>query len=646
MHVLIVGDLPEGPEDLEAMFEARGHLVRRVPPDEAEAAVEQRPPDLVVADPTRPFFDAVAELVRNGAASAALLVAVIDPASEVACRGAVGEGTDECLSLCAGPAYLTARLSLIERRFRKRSARTRIEQELAARVRQQAAIANLGSQVMDGRSLEEVAEFTVDAVIRTLEVDTCEVLIRPVGHRDVLIHAFQGLEPPADAVRLDADEETQAGFARFMARPIVVENLAEESRFNPAPHLVEHGVVSAITVSIGGEDVSYGLLEVGTTTRRAFNEDDLNVLQSLANMLASAAERLRTERAFRESEARARAMLETTVDGIITIDARGRIQSFNSAAEDIFGYAAAEVMGKNVKVLMPSPYHEEHDGYLQSYHETGRRHIIGIGREVVGRRKDGTTFPMDLAVSEIEYKDRVVFMGVIRDISDRRRLEQEILRISEQERRRIGQDLHDGLGQMLTGIGLITNNLARRLTARDDPAAPDVAEITEMIREADQHARGLARGLVPVDLEGAGLASALQRLAGNAERLFGIQCSFAEVGDVRLQDNTIATHLYRIAQEAVSNAVKHGRAQTVKISLAGGSDQLRLRIQDDGVGFPDVIEDETRGMGVHIMHYRARIIGANLEISDALDGGTTLTCTLRHLDRPVPIGGEEYGKVG
>jgi len=115
---------------------------------------------------------------------------------------------------------------------------------------------------------------------------------------------------------------------------------------------------------------------------------------------------------------------------------------------------------------------------------------------------------------------------------------------------------------------------------------------------------------------------------------------------VLLHDNTIATHLYRIAQEAVSNAVKHGRAKTVKVSLAGGSNQLRLRIQDDGVGFPEELDEETRGMGVRIMHYRARIIGANLEISGALDGGTTLTCTLRNLDRPVPVGGEEYGKVG
>ena len=287
-------------------------------------------------------------------------------------------------------------------------------------------------------------------------------------------------------------------------------------------------------------------------------------------------------------------------------------------------------------MLMPVPYSEEHDSYIQNYIETGHRKIIGIGREVVGLRKDGSIFPMDLAVSELNLEDRRIFTGIIRDISERRSLEQEILRISEQERRRIGQDLHDGLGQMLTGIGLITKNLARSLEHQDHPGADEVTEVTELIKEADQHARILARGLMPVDLEATGLAAALRRLTVNAGRLFGIQCTFEEVGEVLIDDNSIATHLYRIAQEAVSNAVKHGRAGHVKISLATGR-QIRLRIHDDGVGFPETIDEERRGMGVRIMHYRARVIGATLDITDGHDGGTTITCTLRRADEPIHL---------
>jgi two-component system CheB/CheR fusion protein len=340
-------------------------------------------------------------------------------------------------------------------------------------------------------------------------------------------------------------------------------------------------------------------------------------------------ERVRTELALRESEAKARAIVETTVDGVITIDERGQIESFNDAAEDIFGYTEEEVMGENVKVLMPSPYHEEHDGYIRSYHETGRRQIIGIGREVTGQRKDGSTFPMDLAVSEVHLGDRLLFTGIVRDITERRRLEKEILDVTEQERRRIGQDLHDGLGQMLTGIGLLSQNLARQLAQHDRPEADDAAEITDLIREADQYARDLARGLTPVDLEASGLVAALERLVANAERLFDIECVFEEVGSALVHDGTTATHMYRIAQEAVSNAVRHGQAERIKISLAAGARQTRLRIQDDGIGFPETTGDGP-GMGVHIMEYRARIVGGTLDISSTMGEGTTVTCTLPH----------------
>jgi two-component system CheB/CheR fusion protein len=340
-------------------------------------------------------------------------------------------------------------------------------------------------------------------------------------------------------------------------------------------------------------------------------------------------ERVRTEQALRESEAKARAIVETTVDGVITIDKRGHIESFNDAAEAIFGYAEEEVKGENVKVLMPSPYREEHDGYMRSYRETGRRKIIGIGREVTGRRKDGSTFPMDLAVSEVQLGDRRIFTGIVRDITERRRLEKEILDVTEQERRRIGQDLHDGLGQMLTGIGLLSQNLARQLEQHDQAEAEEAAEITDLIREADQYARDLARGLTPVDLEASGLVAALERLVANAERLFDIECVFDEVGSALIHDGTTATHMYRIAQEAVSNAVRHGQAKRIKISLAAGAAQTRLRIQDDGVGFSEA-NTEGPGMGVHIMEYRARIVGGTLDISSTPGTGTTVTFTLPH----------------
>ena len=355
------------------------------------------------------------------------------------------------------------------------------------------------------------------------------------------------------------------------------------------------------------------------------------------------------------------AIFEATVDAVITIDAEGRIERFNPAAERTFGYAAEEVVGRRIDVLMPEPYRSEHDGYIRAYHETGRRRIIGIGREVVGRRKSGETFPMDLAVNDVRLPDgRQIFVGLVRDISARRELEREVLRIAEAERRRIGQDLHDGLGQMLTGTGLRARRLAKRLRAAESPETPLADELVGLLDEADAYARAIARGLVPVDVEAGGLADALERLADHASRLLGIECRFERVGADPELPAAAATHLYRIAQEAVSNAARHGRAGHVAVARAGGPPATRLRVEDDGVGFgpsrpggapgapvregpdgPGLDADgpdgrgPDGGMGVRIMHHRARVAGGELDVRPGPDGGTVVTCTIRH-DRPTP----------
>ena len=151
------------------------------------------------------------------------------------------------------------------------------------------------------------------------------------------------------------------------------------------------------------------------------------------------------EKSLRDREARLRAIIDTAVDAIITIDERGLIQSTNPATEKMFGYTSTELIGRNVSTLMPSPYREEHDGYLMRYLQTGEKRIIGIGREVSGRRKDGTVFPVELAVSEM-HADGGRFTGILHDTTRRKKLEREILEIAGLEQNRIGQDLHDNVG--------------------------------------------------------------------------------------------------------------------------------------------------------------------------------------------------------
>jgi PAS domain S-box-containing protein len=336
-------------------------------------------------------------------------------------------------------------------------------------------------------------------------------------------------------------------------------------------------------------------------------------------------ERRQTQAALRDSEERLRAILETAVEGIITIDERGVIESVNRAAERIFGYPATELIGRNVNVLMPSPYREGHDGYLANYVRTGKARIIGIGREVIGQRKDGTTFPMDLSVSEVRLADRRLLTGFVRDITERKQLEQEILEISSREQQRIGQDLHDGLCQQLAGIELMCQVLEQKLAAKSKPESERVGEIARHVREAITHTRSLARGLSPVEFEGNGFMSALQELAANVQKLFQVQCRFKCPKPVLIQSNSAATHLYRIAQEAINNAIKHGKASRIVISLQCSGDGVVLSVADNGSGFPPELK-ATAGMGLRIMKYRAGMVGATLEFRRANGRGTVVSC--------------------
>lgn len=346
------------------------------------------------------------------------------------------------------------------------------------------------------------------------------------------------------------------------------------------------------------------------------------------------ARRERVEQSLRETEAQTRAILDTAVDAIITISDHGIIATYNQAAERLFGYTADEMIGQNVSMLMPEPYASEHDGYLRRYLKTGKAYIIGIGREVMGRRKDGSVFPLDLAVSEIQFGLKRTFTGVVRDLTERKRLEREILEAAEREQRRIGQDLHDGLGQQLTGIGFMTETLSHRLQQMGHPLAGDAAKITSLLGEAIEQARGLAHGLYPVEPQPDGLAHALRKLCDSVGRAYKVQCSLRDGRVPPFADRTVPTHLFRIAQEAVSNAIRHGKARHIRIALTADRSGVALRVRDDGKGFAGDVVDSgppIAGIGLRTMTHRAHLIGGILTVRQRKPGVEVL-CRLPKRD--------------
>ena len=356
-----------------------------------------------------------------------------------------------------------------------------------------------------------------------------------------------------------------------------------------------------------------------------------------------------SERALKNKQERLRSILNTAADAIVVINRKGLIDSVNPAAENIFGYSAAEMLGQNVKMLMPPPFEGEHDEYLRRYLETGRAKIIGIGREVIGRRKDGTTFPMDLAVSAMDHLG--LFTGILRDITERKRLERHVLEVAADEQRRIGQELHDGTQQELTGISMIAGTILDLLNKVSQEVVADKSvwmldhgafyricdmtiKLNQRLSETSRNVHQLSHGIMPVQIDPQGLRAALQELTASTNDLKGISCCLDCRIAGEVTNSSKATHLYRIAQEAVNNALRHSRADQIEISLKQQDHQLSLEVRDNGVGFDpedlsrNGLPGEKKGMGLQIMAYRAGMIGGTLRVQRGAAGGMCVKCEI------------------
>lgn len=228
---------------------------------------------------------------------------------------------------------------------------------------------------------------------------------------------------------------------------------------------------------------------------------------------------------------------------------------------------------------------------------------------------------------ELEARVQQRTEALTREIAGRERLEQELLRVSERERQRIGHDLHDSLCQHLTGTALAGQVLSERLESKGMPEARDAARVVELVEGGIELARNLARGLYLVEMDAEGLMAAFQEMAANLTRDARLQCTFECEAPVLLHEPAVATHLYRIAQEAVSNAIRHGNAKHIVISLSERGAVITLAVEDDGVGLPEDWQ-RNQGLGTRIMAYRASMIGGSLSVEPALTGGTVVTCSL------------------
>jgi PAS domain S-box-containing protein len=313
------------------------------------------------------------------------------------------------------------------------------------------------------------------------------------------------------------------------------------------------------------------------------------------------------------AQLRVSSILDHAADGILTLNESGTVDSCNHKAEQLFGYASGAIVGRSLGHLLPS-----RSAAVRS--EEG---------ETYGQRADGSMFPLQFNISEVREHSSRWFTVIIHDLSRRRNLEKEILEVAAAEQRRIGEDLHDEVGQELTGLSLLADNLVESFPDKSGAEARTMSKVRDGLKRTLRLVRELSQGLIPVEVDPEGLMSALEDLAARTSTLLGITCTFRCKHPVPVEDNAIATHLYRITKEAIANALRHGKAKNIHVTLTRAKQVGNLRIQDDGVGLqkPESEKPASGGMGLKIMHHRAELINGKITIRRGPRGGTIVTCS-------------------
>jgi PAS domain S-box-containing protein len=317
------------------------------------------------------------------------------------------------------------------------------------------------------------------------------------------------------------------------------------------------------------------------------------------------------------------AILNTVGALVVVLDPVGRIVRFNRACELTTGYSFEEVKDRFLWDLFSiSAERESFKGVITEL-RAGRVPEDFETSWVTRRGNRRIAWSSTVLPASDGSPDYLIATGI--DITERRRLQESILEISSREQRRIAQDLHDGLGQHLTGIAFMSKVLEQKLAEKLLQETADAEKILSLVNEAIHKTKELARGLLPVVSDAHGLMSALKQLASDIEDIFKISCRFRCNAPVLIADVDVATHLFHIGQEAVNNAIKHGHASNIEIEIASCQDTGTLLIGDDGRGLPENPANHA-GMGLHIMRHRAGVIGGTLQVESRPERGTTVTC--------------------
>ena len=371
-----------------------------------------------------------------------------------------------------------------------------------------------------------------------------------------------------------------------------------------------------------------GALHVADRQVGKIAPDLLEFLEVISPLVGEALHRFEVEEALRVSEEHFRSMIESSQDRISLLSCDGRFLSMNQAGCELVGLAhPSELIGKRAIAGIV----ENVEGFDLAMSLACQGETAAVQYKSTGGRGRETWWDAKLTPIRDGGGQVVSVLLVARDATERKRLEREVVEIGSQERWSVGQDLHESLGQHLTGITFLCKGLQQRLQARNLPEAAEAGELSTLVNKAINQTRMLARGLCPVQPKAEGLISALRELAEGVETAYGLSCVLRHDPSLTVADDYKATQLYLIAQEALNNAVKHGKARKIVARLVRRGEKLQLVVEHDGAA-----DGGSRpGLDLRMMHYRAGMIGATLTVARAGTRGTRMTCVVSAPPRAV-----------
>ncbi len=381
--------------------------------------------------------------------------------------------------------------------------------------------------------------------------------------------------------------------------------------------------------ALAGESGSLEFELMGLKGSRRWLESNAAPLRDATGEVLSVLKVTRDITARRAAEAQLRVqaiILDTLSEGVGVMNAQGTLRFANPSFETMLGKSRGSLAGESARTLLAHPELDFERVVTTMREARERPQLI----ELQLRHTDGSTRLVSVAATTVTLDEVEHWIGVVQDITERKRLERGVIEAADREQERIGNDLHDGLGQELTGIALMLKGLQCQLERELPSSARDLGGVLDLVNDAIEGTRSIAHGLSPVAIERGGLAEALRSLAERRDDRAGVRVRFRCGKWLEQLDLSVATHLYRIAQEALTNALRHASAREVRISLSMAGDKVKLRIVDDGRGLPGAASG-AEGLGLRIMRYRANMIAAVLRVDSREGGGTEVAVTCRRV---------------